>query len=79
MASYNAWNKIPMTANPIIPNVVVKDWGVDGVICTDAGSLGNMVRAHHYYPDIAARGRRGDQGRHEPVPGPIRRSQPATR
>ena len=52
MASYNAWNKIPMTANPIIPNVVIKDWGVDGVICTDAGSLGNMVRAHRYYPDL---------------------------
>jgi len=53
MAAYNAWNKIPMTAHPVIQDVVVKDWGVDGVICTDAGSLGNMVRAHHYYPDLA--------------------------
>ena len=53
MASYNAWNKIPMTANPILQDVVVKDWGVDGVICTDAGSLVNMVRAHHYYGDLA--------------------------
>jgi len=53
MASYNAWNKIPMTAHPIIQDVVVKDWGVDGIICTDAGSLGNMVRAHHYYADVA--------------------------
>jgi beta-glucosidase len=53
MASYNAWNKIPMTANPVIPNVVVKDWGVDGVICTDAGSLVNMIRAHKYYNDLA--------------------------
>ena len=52
MASYNAWNKIPMTANPIIPEVVMKDWDVDGVICTDAGSLGNMVRAHRYYTDV---------------------------
>jgi len=51
MASYNAWNHIPMTANPIINAVVVKDWGVDGIICTDAGSLGNMTRAHHYYDD----------------------------
>jgi beta-glucosidase len=32
--------------------VVVKDWGVDGVICTDAGSLDAMTRAHHYYPNI---------------------------
>jgi len=53
MAAYNAWNKIPMTTHPIIQDVVVKDWGVDGVICTDAGSLGNMVRAHRYYTDVA--------------------------
>ena len=53
MAAYNAWNKTPMTAHPIIQQVVVKDWGVDGVICTDAGSLGNMVRAHRYYADLA--------------------------
>ncbi|MGO9110291.1 MAG: glycoside hydrolase family 3 protein, partial [Thermoguttaceae bacterium] len=53
MASYNAWNEIPMTVHPIIQDVVVKDWGVDGVICTDAGSLVNMIRAHHYYPDLA--------------------------
>jgi len=53
MASYNAWNKIPMTANPIIEQVVVPVWGVDGIICTDAGSLGNMVRAHRYYADLA--------------------------
>ena len=53
MAAYNAWNKIPMTVHPIIQDVVVKEWGVDGVICTDAGSLGNMIRAHRYYPDLA--------------------------
>jgi beta-glucosidase len=55
MASYNAWNKVPMTVNPIIQKVVVPEWGVDGVICTDAGSLANMIspRAHHYYPNLA--------------------------
>ena len=53
MAAYNAWNKTPMTVHPTIQDVVVKKWGVDGVICTDAGSLGNMIRAHHYYADLA--------------------------
>src|ERR1017187_9532137 len=53
MAAYNAWNMIPMTVHPIIQNVVVRIWGVDGVICTDAGSLGNMIRAHCYYGDLA--------------------------
>jgi beta-glucosidase len=53
MASYNAWNKIPMTAHPVINDLVVKDWGVDGIICTDSGSLANMVNRHRYYPDNA--------------------------
>ena len=53
MASYNAWNKIPMTVNPIMNDLVVKVWGVDGIICTDAGSLGNLVTSYRYYPDQA--------------------------
>jgi len=57
MTSYNAWNKVPMGANPVLRDVVMKDWGFDGIICTDAGALGNMVRAHHAYatmPEAAA-------------------------
>jgi beta-glucosidase len=47
MTSYNAWNNVPMTANPVLRDVVMKDWGFDGIICTDAGALTNMVKAHH--------------------------------
>jgi beta-glucosidase len=57
MTSYNAWNKVPMGANPVLRDVVMKDWGFDGIICTDAGALGNMMRAHHTYatmPEAAA-------------------------
>lgn len=53
MTSYNAWNGIPMTANPVLRNVVMKDWGFHGIICTDAGALTNMVTEHKYYPDMA--------------------------
>jgi beta-glucosidase len=49
MTSYNSWNKVPMGANPILHKVVMKDWGFDGIICTDAGALGNMVKASHTY------------------------------
>jgi beta-glucosidase len=49
MTSYNSWNKVPMGANPVLRDVVMKDWGFDGIICTDAGALGNMVRASHTY------------------------------
>ncbi|MGB7758897.1 MAG: glycoside hydrolase family 3 C-terminal domain-containing protein [Bryobacteraceae bacterium] len=52
MASYNAWNHVPMTVNPILENITVKEWGVDGIICTDAGSLGNLVSQHKYYPSL---------------------------
>jgi beta-glucosidase len=51
MASYNLWNKIPMTANPVIRNILIKEWGVDGMISTDAGGLPNLVGSQKYYPD----------------------------
>jgi beta-glucosidase len=46
-----------MTAQPVLRNVVMKDWGFDGIICTDAGALTNMVTHHHYsqtMPEAAA-------------------------
>ncbi len=49
MASYNAWNKIPCTINPAIRDVTIRQWGVDGIICTDAGSLRYLVTEHHYF------------------------------
>ena len=52
MASYNAWNHVPMTVNPILENITVKEWGVDGIICTDAGSLGNLVNQHKAYQNL---------------------------
>ena len=52
MASYNAWNHVPMTVNPILKELAVKEWGVDGILSTDAGSLQNMVNAHKTEPDL---------------------------
>jgi beta-glucosidase len=51
MASYNAVNKIPDTVSPFIHDIVEKEWGFDGMVCTDSGSLPNLVREFHYYPD----------------------------
>ncbi|WP_252263376.1 glycoside hydrolase family 3 C-terminal domain-containing protein [Paracidobacterium acidisoli] len=53
MTSYNAWNGIPMAAQPVLRDVVMKDWGFDGIICTDAGALTNMVTHHKYYKTMA--------------------------
>ena len=54
MASYNAVDKIPDTVSPFIRNIVEKEWGFDGMVCTDAGSLSNLTRQFHYYPDPTA-------------------------
>jgi beta-glucosidase len=52
MAAYNAMNGIPMTAQPILKEITVKEWGVNGIIVTDAGALDGMVRGHKYYLDL---------------------------
>ncbi len=53
MTAYNSWNKVPMGANPVLHSVVMKQWGFDGIICTDAGALGNMMHASHTYDTMA--------------------------
>ena len=54
MASYNAVNKIPDTVSPFIRDIVEGEWKFDGMVCTDAGSLPNLTRQFHYYPDPTA-------------------------
>ncbi|MHB1701605.1 MAG: glycoside hydrolase family 3 protein [Acidobacteriaceae bacterium] len=52
MASYNAVNGVPMTANPLLKTLLIKQWGFDGLIDTDRGALTYMVTKHKYYPDL---------------------------
>jgi beta-glucosidase len=52
MAAYNAYNHIPCTVNPILENITRKEWGNDGIICTDGGGYRLLVSAHKYYPDM---------------------------
>jgi beta-glucosidase len=49
MASYNAWNKVPMTVNPILQSLAVKEWGADGIVSSDAMAVELMVNPRHYY------------------------------
>jgi beta-glucosidase len=51
MASYNAWNGTTMMVNPVLKSVMVKEWGNDGIICTDGGALGLLITAQKAYPD----------------------------
>ena len=52
MTAYNAYNGIPMAAQPILRDMTMREWGFNGIICTDAGALTNMVTEHKYFPDI---------------------------
>ena len=51
MASYNAWNGTTMMVNPVLKNVMVKEWGNDGIICTDGGALGLLIKDQHAFAD----------------------------
>jgi beta-glucosidase len=52
MASYNLMNGVPMTVNPVLENVARKEWGQDGIICTDAGAMRNLVTSQKFSPDL---------------------------
>ena len=52
MASYNAVNGVPMSVNPILEKVARKEWGEDGIICTDGGAMRLLVTDHKYFPDF---------------------------
>ena len=51
MAAYNAWNGTPMLINPVLKNVMIREWGNDGLICSDGGALGMLVFAHKSFAD----------------------------
>lgn len=53
MTSYNAVNGIPMTASPLIRELMIDEWGKDGVICSDQDAMMRMVTVHKAYPDFA--------------------------
>jgi len=51
MASYNAWNGTPMMIHPVLKDVMIKEWGNNGLICTDGGALGLLITSHKTFPD----------------------------
>ncbi len=52
MAAYNKYNGIPCTVHPMLKDVAVKEWGQNGIICTDGGAFTLLVNSHKYYPDL---------------------------
>ncbi len=52
MAAYNAVNGTPAHVHPMLNTVVIGEWGVDGIICTDGGGLRLLVDKHKAFPDL---------------------------
>lgn len=51
MAAYNSWNGTPMLIHPVLKQVMIDEWGNDGLICSDGGALGLLITAHRAYAD----------------------------
>jgi beta-glucosidase len=54
MAAYNAVNGTPAHVHPMLREIVMGEWGLDGILCTDGGGLRLLVSAHHAFPDLPA-------------------------
>jgi beta-glucosidase len=52
MAAYNAHNDVPCTVHPILRDLAIGEWGLDGIICTDFRGMSNMVTMHQTQPDM---------------------------
>lgn len=52
MAAYNAVNGTPAHVHPMLREIVMSEWGLDGIICTDGGGLGLLVTAHEAFSDL---------------------------
>lgn len=52
MAAYNKYNGIPCTVHPMLKDITVKEWGQNGIICTDGGAFQLLFTAHKYYNDL---------------------------
>ena len=53
MAAYNKVNGIPAMVHPMLIEITQKEWGQNGIICTDGGAFRLLLSDHKYYPDAA--------------------------
>jgi beta-glucosidase len=51
MAAYNKVNGIPAMVHPMLKEITQKEWGQNGIICTDGGAFKLLLSDHKYYTD----------------------------
>ena len=52
MLAYNSHNGIPCHVHPMIRDIVIGEWGLDGTICSDGGGVTRLVEEHQAFPDM---------------------------
>ncbi|PZX16398.1 beta-glucosidase [Breznakibacter xylanolyticus] len=52
MAAYNAINGTPATVHPMLRDITMREWGVNGIICTDGGAYRMLINSHHAFSDL---------------------------
>lgn len=52
MAAYNSWNGTVMSVHPCLEEITRKQWGNNGIICTDGGALKLLVESHKAFPTL---------------------------
>ena len=52
MAAYNAVNGTPAHVHPMLKDIVIREWGLDGIVCTDGNGLRLLVTDHKAFPDL---------------------------
>jgi beta-glucosidase len=54
MTAYNAVNGTPAHVHPMLREIVIGEWKLDGIISTDGGGLRLLVDKHKAFPDLPA-------------------------
>jgi beta-glucosidase len=52
MAAYNAVNGTPAHVHPMLRDIVMREWGLDGILCTDGSGLRLLVTDHKAFADL---------------------------
>lgn len=52
MCAYNKYNGVPCSTNSFIQDILVDEWGMDGMILNDGGALGQLVTEHKVTDDM---------------------------
>ncbi len=53
MTAYNKYNGIPCTVHPVLRSVLMNEWGLRGIICTDGGAFRQLLTTHKYFKSQA--------------------------